>query len=402
MDFANKRIMMLGGNYFQATATQVAKDLGCYVISVDYLPDNPGHTIADEYHNVSTLDKSAVLELAKELRIDGIMSYASDVSQPTVAYVAEQLGLPGNPFESVCTLTNKARFRKFMRESGLSDFTSGAFSDCESARGFAGEMSYPIIVKPADSSGSKGLTKLADFKGFEAAFTKALEASNEGAVIVEDYFERVGRQLEMEGFYCNGRVAFAAYMDQHQDAECAPFSPMGSSMPSLSPKLHDKAKATLEQIFGALKMRACSFNFEFLAGSDGTVFPLEIGPRNGGNMIPDAVKCAYGVDLAEYAVRSALGDACEDLRQVSAERCATCYLIHSLEDGRLEEVRIDPAIERRIVKLVLFAKRGDQVRRFRDARDGIGCMVLDYGDELDQMKRDMDDMNQCVCVCVCV
>lgn len=91
-----KRIMMLGGSYFQASAIKRAKELGYYVITCDYLPDNPGHKYADEYHNVSTIDKEGVLKLAKELKIDGILAYASDVSVSTAAYVSEQLGLPSN------------------------------------------------------------------------------------------------------------------------------------------------------------------------------------------------------------------------------------------------------------------------------------------------------------------
>lgn len=114
-----KKIMMLGGNQVQMTAIKAAKEQGYYVITVDYLPDNPGHKLADEYHNVSTIDKEAVLQLARELEIDGIVSYASDVSAPTAAFVAEAMGLPTNPYESVHILTHKNEFRKFMRENGL-------------------------------------------------------------------------------------------------------------------------------------------------------------------------------------------------------------------------------------------------------------------------------------------
>ena len=110
-----KRIMLLGGNYTQMTCTLAAKAEGYYVISVDYLPDNPAHKFADEYHNVSTIDKEAVLELAKKLDIDGIVSYASDVSAPTAAYVAENLGLPTNPYDSVMIMTHKDLFRDFLK-----------------------------------------------------------------------------------------------------------------------------------------------------------------------------------------------------------------------------------------------------------------------------------------------
>ena len=96
-----KKILMLGGTMQQIPIIKLAKEMGLYVITCDYAPENPGHKYADEYHNVSTTDVDGVLELAKELKIDGIVAYASDPAAPTAAYVAEKLGLPGNPYESV-------------------------------------------------------------------------------------------------------------------------------------------------------------------------------------------------------------------------------------------------------------------------------------------------------------
>ena len=123
-----KKVMLLGGNYFQMTATKAAKELGCHVISVDYLPDNPAHKYADEYHNVSTTDREAILKLAKELQIDGIVSYASDVSAPTAAYVSEKLGLPGNPLQAVEILTHKDKMREFMETHGFRSPKGKAFA----------------------------------------------------------------------------------------------------------------------------------------------------------------------------------------------------------------------------------------------------------------------------------
>ena len=99
-----KKILILGGTWFQLPAIQYAKSQGYYVITCDYLPSNPGHKYADEYHNVSTTDKEAVLFLAKTLRVDGILCFASDPAAPIAAYVSEQLGLRGNPYDKVCLL----------------------------------------------------------------------------------------------------------------------------------------------------------------------------------------------------------------------------------------------------------------------------------------------------------
>lgn len=198
---SSKKIMLLGGNYFQMTATLTAKRLGYHVISVDYLPDNPAHQYADEYYNVSTIDKEAVLALAREKEIDGIVSYASDVSAPTAAYVAEKMGLPTNPYESVMILTHKDLFRKFMKENGFLMPQGRSFTDREEARTFFRTLSMPVMVKPIDSSGSKGVVKVFQEEEFDSAWEEAVSYSLSKHVIVEEFIQKQGYQIDGDGLW---------------------------------------------------------------------------------------------------------------------------------------------------------------------------------------------------------
>ena len=109
-----KKLLMLGGSLYQTFAIKEAKRLGYYVITADYLPSNPGHKYSDEYHNISTTDKEAVLKLAKKLEVDGVVAYASDPAAPSAAYVCEKMGLPTSPYKSVEILSNKDLFRQFL------------------------------------------------------------------------------------------------------------------------------------------------------------------------------------------------------------------------------------------------------------------------------------------------
>lgn len=109
-----KRLLVLGGSPFQVPLIEKAKGLGLNVITCDYLPDNPGHALADEYHNVSTTDKEAVLEVGRRCKIDAITTFCSDPAVPTVAYVAEALGLPGPSRQAVEKLTEKDKFMGLM------------------------------------------------------------------------------------------------------------------------------------------------------------------------------------------------------------------------------------------------------------------------------------------------
>lgn len=389
-----KKIMLLGGNYFQMTATLAAKRLGYHVISVDYLPDNPAHKFADEYHNVSTIDREAVLALARELSIDGIVSYASDVSAPTAAYVAEKLGLPTNPLDSVMILTHKNLFRKFMRENGFPMPEGKSFKDRQEARAFYEKLSGTVMVKPVDSSGSKGVVKVSSLEDFDAAWEEALSYSLGKEVIVEQFIQKQGYQIDGDGFLVDGKIRIFGVMDQHHDMECAPYTPAGLSYPSRQPEeIQRTAREQIQRIFDLLHMKIGAFNFEYIVDTSGQVYVLEIGPRNGGNLIPDTLKAACGVDLAEYTVKIAVGEDCSDLRQLPTKTCATSYILHSDRDGIFRQVKIEEALQGEILQQAVFVNPGDPVRRFRNASMGIGAMVLAYQD-VETMCEQMDHMSK--------
>jgi len=156
-----KKLMLLGGLRYLLPIIEAAHRMGHYVITVDYLPDNIAHKYSDEYHNVSILDKEAVLKLAQELQIDGIMSFAVDPGVVTAAYVAEKMGLPfQGSYESVCILQDKARFRQFLADNGFNVPMAKGYDEKEKALHDNDIFNWPVIVKPVDSAGSKGVSRV--------------------------------------------------------------------------------------------------------------------------------------------------------------------------------------------------------------------------------------------------
>ena len=156
-----KKIMLLGGSAQQVIAIETAKKLGYYTVLCDFLEDNPGQYVADKFYLESTTDKDTILCIAKKENIDGILAYASDPAAPTAAYVAEKMGLPTNPFESVDTLCNKDKFRIFLKKNGFNTPVACGYTDKETALNDIEKFDLPVIIKPVDSSGSKGATGLA-------------------------------------------------------------------------------------------------------------------------------------------------------------------------------------------------------------------------------------------------
>lgn len=187
-----KKILLLGGSAQQVVAIKTAKRLGYYTVLCDYLPDNPGQYAADKYYNVSTTDVEAVYKVAMDEKVDGILAYASDPAALPAAIVAERLGLPTNPPESVAVLGVKHNFRKFLGENGFAcprNFTFNVGADIEEVKGKIQELHFPIVVKPTDSSGSKGVTVLKSVEGLDTAIAWAESYSRNKILIVEEFIE---------------------------------------------------------------------------------------------------------------------------------------------------------------------------------------------------------------------
>jgi biotin carboxylase len=389
-----KRILFLGASKFQIPPIKYAKEQGHYVITCDYLPDNPGHQFADEYHNVSTTDEEAVLALATELKIDGIVAYASDPAAPTQAYVGNKLGLPSNPYESVKILARKDYFRDFLQKHDFLVPKSQSFYALEEAKVWFEEIEKPVIVKPVDSSGSKGVTKIEDIDALEEAFNYALEFSREKKVAVEEFFVRDGYQVAGDGFIVDGQLKFRCWANEHFDKLCNPFVPIGESFPSIMTEYTLKqAHGETQRLLDLLGMKHGALNFDFHYNKDGDFSFLELGPRNGGNLIPEVIKYATGVDLIKYTVDSALGLDCSSLEMKETEGYYASYMLHAIEDGVVDTIWYSDEIKANIVEENIFIQTGDEVKKFDGSNHTLGTMIMKFESE-EEMLEKMDNMEK--------
>lgn len=398
-----KRVLMLGGSAFQVPSIITAKQMGLYVITCDYLPENPGHKYADEYYNVSTTDLDAVLELARKLKIDGIVCYASDPSAPTAAYVAEKLGLPGNPYKSVEILTNKDFFRRFLKENNFKVPKAGGYSSLQSALNEFDTFKMPVMVKPVDSCGSKGVSKIESKDELAGAVENALNYSRCKRFIIEEYVEKNGYQIAGDGFSVDGRLVFRCFANEHFETYSAnPFVPVGESWPYIMPKeIHDKVHAEIQRALTLLDMKTGAYNFDIRIDDNNDVYLMEIGPRNGGNLIPQVTRYATGVDMVKYTIMAALGEDCSSLKMEPVEGFWSCYMIHSNRDGILKRVVIAPELkEKNIVELDVMSKPGDTISAFKGGNGTFGTMILKFSSQ-EEMLEKMDHMERLVKVELC-
>ncbi len=395
-----KRILFLGGSQFQVSPIIYARQQGHYVITCDYLPDNPGHRFAHEYYNISTIDKEAVLQLAKNLNIDGIAAIASDASAPTAAYVANYLNLPGNPYEAACILTRKDLFRNFLSANNFNVPLSASFSSLQEAQKYYNGLGGAVMVKPVDASGSKGVSKAEHAGRLPAAFDYALSCSRANKVIIEEYIERKGYQIAGDGFVVDGRLVFRCFAQEHFNNNTNPFLPVGESFPlQLSEILQNKIHSEIDRLMSLLKMKCSGLNFDIMINEQEEIYLMEVAARSGGNFISKVIKYSTGIDLDKYAVDIALGLDCSSLTMYDSARFYSSYMLNAKKDGIYKGLVIDPSVRPNIVEQLFFVKEGMPVESFKNASCAIGCVILTFSTAAEMLEK-MESMDERIQVIV--
>jgi len=394
-----QRILMLGASWLQVPAIEYALSQGYDVITCDNRPENPGHALAMESYDVSTTDQEGVLELARRLKIDGVVAYASDPSVPAAAYAAHKLGLPGNPPNSVELLTHKDSYRTFLRDNQFVTPKFGSASTLHEAKQCFGDLRPPIIVKPVDSSGSKGVSRIDHIDELPEAFAAALAFSRCSRVVCEEYFERVGHQITGDGFIVDGQLAFLCLSHEHYNLALSNIVPVGESFPwqavppDATAEQTSRIRDEVVRLIQLLGLRVGAFNVEVRINSRGEIHLLEFGPRNGGNWMPEAIRETTGVDLIAYTVEAALGNDCSQLRQTPAAVPVATYMLHAEDDGRFEKVVIDEKLDAEILQQTMLVEKGDQVSQFCGSHMTLGALLLKFKtveDMVDKMNRMRD------------
>ncbi|EHQ91866.1 ATP-grasp domain-containing protein [Desulfosporosinus youngiae] len=376
-----KKVLMLGGSRYVIPVIKAAHELGYYVITCDYLPDNIGHQYADEYHYVSIIDKEAVLELARNLRVNGVMSFATDPGVVVAAYVAEQLGLPTSPYNSVSILQDKFLFRSFLRDNGFNVPFFKEYTDVDEACVDSELFTGPVIVKPVDSAGSKGVTKVEDRVDLRESIMNALKYSHSGRFIIEQFIKQSGYSSDSDCFSVEGELVFTSFNSQRFDADASnPYTPAAYSWPSSMPMEHQgELTCELQRLTKLLNMGTTIYNIETRVGEDGKVYIMEVSPRGGGNRLAEMIRFSTGIDLIKNAVRAAVGEPISGIAPAVYKGCCAEYILHSNKEGVFEIVEIEPEFRKKfVVECDVWVKKGEKVKAFTGANETIGTLVLKF------------------------
>lgn len=379
-----KKILLLGGSSQQIIAITTAKKLGYYTVLCDYLPDNPGQYYADKFYQISTTDKEAILNIAIAENVSGVLAYASDPAAPTAAYVLEKLGLYTNPYISVETLCNKDKFRAFLQENGFNTPKAKGYSSLEDVKKEIDEYRFPIIIKPVDSSGSKGATVLHDLINLEKAVDHAFAFSRTKRIIIEEFIEKKHEYLiGGDIFVQDGQIILWGLLNCHRDERVNNLVPVGKSFPlQLCDDDIEKVKQTLQMLVNRLHIKSGAINVELIVDKNDNVWPIDIGPRNGGNMIPDLLGLIFNIDIVEMTIKSSMGEKV-NLNNIKAEPFYATHNLHSNSNGIYKSIKFNKQINPYILKTILYKKDGDYVEYFDNASKALGIVFFKFKNKLE-------------------
>lgn len=397
-----KKLMLLGGMRYLVPVIEAAHKLGVYVITCDYLPNNIAHKYSDEYCNVSILEKDKVLEKARELKIDGILSFACDPGVVTAAYVAEKMELPSSgPYESIEILQNKGKFRKFLTDNNFNVPVAKQYTDIETALNDIEMFNWPVIVKPTDSAGSKGVTKVVEKSELRDAINYALKFSHSNEFIIEDFLEKIGDSSDCDSFSIDGKLKFVSFSAQKFDENCEnPYTPAAYTWPaSISKEHQEELTNEIQRLLKLLDMKNSIYNIETRECTNGKAYIMECSPRGGGNRLAEMIRYMTGVDMITNIVKSALGMELDVIEQKEIKDNWAEIILHSEKEGIFEKLWISEEISSNIVENDLWIETGTHVGGFSGANEAIGTMVLKFDSEI-QMNNVLNNQNNYIKVIV--
>lgn len=394
-----KKLMLLGGLRYLLPVIEEAHKLGAYVITADYLPDNIAHKHSDEYCNVSIINKDDVLAKAKELEIDGILSHAVDPGVVSAAYVAEQMGLPfQTSYKSACILQDKSLFRQFLKENGFNCPQAKGYSNAEDALKDVDYFNWPVIVKPVDSAGSKGVTKVTAPEDLLSAIEFALSCSISKNFIIEDFLDIVGYQSSADIFTVDGKLVYSAFSDQLFDKAAAnPYTPAIEIWPaSMEQSYQDDLTEQLQKLFTLLGVKTGIYNVESRVCSNGKAYIMEVSPRGGGNRIAELQDMATNQSLIRAEICKALSLPLEEIVNPVYDGVWCNYILHSSVEGILKSVDINPEFEQKYIKdKGLIVEEGDHIAPFTGANTSLGTLFL-RAETREELDRELANINNYV------
>jgi carbamoyl-phosphate synthase large subunit len=369
-----KKIIILGAGLLQSFVIKRAKELGYYTICVDMDQKAIGFKYADEYKVINIIDEEACLKYAQECNVDGVLTAATDYGVLTSSYISEKLNLNGLKYEIAKIIKNKYSLRNKLSESNIDQVTQ--FFEVSSEKDIykiKDLIVYPVIVKPCDGSGSKGVIKVENESGLVQACFNAMALSLTRKALIETFI--IGSEYGVESFVCDGEIFVLGIMKKIM-TEPPCYAELSHCIPSgLSIEIEKSIQKVVKNTIKALGINFGAVNIDLLLTDDNKVCIVDIGARMGGNLIGShIIPYSTGIDYMGNIIHASVGG---KVNFTQNENACIATSILALTPGK---VKMLPKLQEimsmeGMIDIILNLKQGDVIRQYRNNLDSCGYVV---------------------------
>ena len=387
---STKKLFLLGGSHAEIPLIQAAKELGWYVITTGNNRDGLGHPYADKTIFADFSDKDAMLALAKSENVQAVCSGCNDFALLSTVYVCENLGLPGHDsYKTSLEIHHKDKYRALATRLGIPTPQAKVVHSAQEFESAIATLNFPIIVKPVDLTGGKGIHRAANPEEARAAYKDATSRTREDHIVVEEFVQ--GTNHGFSAMLVSGKVAFA-FADNEQYF-LNKYLVSGANTPSTTSdtglkKLRDYS----ERIAKELNLVDGILHIQYIEKNDGTPVIIEICRRPPGDLYIKFVKYATGIDYPRFIVMAETG---MDISGIADKPTHGYWLRHCVMAGTdtvngnvVDDVTFAPEIQGNVVEKFLWHKSGEIIADKLTYKAGIVFFKFDtYEEMVDKTKR---------------
>ncbi|MBM6931371.1 GNAT family N-acetyltransferase [[Clostridium] spiroforme] len=363
-----KRVLVIGAGFLQAYVIKKSKELGYYTCAVDGSETAPGFQYADEYSVIDIVDKQACLAYAKEKQIDGVLTAATDYGVLTSSYIARELNLKGLDYNIAKIIKNKYLVQQLLYKNGVINSPCFELSSQNEIEEIKDQIKYPIIVKPCDGSGSRGISKVEFEQDLVSSVEQALSNSISKKCIIEPFIS--GKEYGAEFFVYEDNIYDLIVMKKKMTNEPY-YAELGHSN-CLDDIIKNKVLKKAHQIINVLGINFGSINMDFIVNNE-NIYMVDIGARMGGNLIGShIIPYSNGIDYMKMMVEVSLGNKFDC--NIKFNRPISTRII-TLDTGIVQSIDMDKINSIDCLYKLILPKIGSQVHGYRNNLDGCGYII---------------------------
>lgn len=369
-----KKILIIGAGFLQDFVIKKARQMGYYTLAVDADPSAIGLSHADKSAVINIVDEKACLQFAKEEQIDGVLTAATDYGVLTASYIAEHMGLPGLNYESAKLIKNKYLVRKKLFENHVDDTEQAhevtANTDIAT---LAHSLTYPVMVKPCDGSGSRGASRVDHPDELSNACKYAMDGSITHRAEIESFI--IGREYGAESLVINGEIHVLAIMKKWM-TEPPYYAELGHAIPcGLPEEVEKRTTDIVRKAIAALEINHGSVNMDLIITETGNIHIVDIGARMGGNMIgPCIIPYGTGIDYMSNMLKAAVGD---EPDWTVHEKTAVATKLLAFRGGTVQRLPDEQVVDVNGAEIEVYhhITVGDVVNEYHTNLDGCGYII---------------------------